>query len=126
MNKQQGFSLFEVLIAMLIAAVGIAAVMGVHNANLRHVRDHAQLNQAQLILNNTVYRLQQKADAGDKTPLNLDTDLVGAIQQITPQNNGSLVQISWPAHDAADAVVRSGCPANVTAGYHCLAMWVAP
>ena len=58
MNHQKGFSLIEVLVAMLIAAVAIGATMIVHANNLRQVADNADLTRAELVLTNMVSRMQ--------------------------------------------------------------------
>lgn len=50
---QRGFSLIEVLVATLIAAVAIGATMIVHANNLRQVADNSELARAELILVNT-------------------------------------------------------------------------
>ena len=55
---QRGFSLIEVLVATLIAAVAIGATMIVHANNLRQVADNSELARAELILVNMVSRMQ--------------------------------------------------------------------
>lgn len=54
----QGFSLIEVLVAMLIAAGAIGATMIIHTNNLRQVLDNSELSRAELVLVNMISRMQ--------------------------------------------------------------------
>lgn len=62
-NKQLGFSLVEVLVAMLIAAVAVGGTMLIHAQNLKQVTDNTELNRAELILTNAVARMQTNTTA---------------------------------------------------------------
>ncbi|WP_157964360.1 type IV pilus modification PilV family protein [Ephemeroptericola cinctiostellae] len=58
LKDQKGFSLIEVLVATLIAAVAIGATMIIHANNLRQVSDTSELARAELVLVNMVSRMQ--------------------------------------------------------------------
>lgn len=127
------------LIAVLITAMAITAVVSLHANNLRKVSDQVALNQAHLILNNTIYRLQQKLEIAHATSINIDlkqitekmqsqiidAGLKNANLTITPENNGWLVQIDWLAHHEKDPIQRVECR-KVPVEQHCLALWIAP
>ena len=57
-QSEQGFSLFEALIAALIVAVAVAGVMQLHNNNLQNTAANAELQRAQRILFNAQQRYQ--------------------------------------------------------------------
>ena len=133
---QKGFSLFEVLIAMLVAAVGIGALMNIHTQNLRQVHDNAELKHGQLLLDNMVHRVQHSADNGtldaDKNSIKqaieqqaTDAGLRTPIATLMERNGGQLLQLQWDAHDTDDAVVRKLCN-SAESNRHCLALWIAP
>ena len=55
---QQGFSLFEVLIAALILAVAVAGVMGLHTRNLQDTAANDELQRAYWVVFNAQQRSQ--------------------------------------------------------------------
>lgn len=138
--KQKGFSLLEVLVAVLITALSMTVVINLHISNLKKVRDQVALNQAQLILSNTIDRLQQNIKNNYSVvptdlELNkiteymqsqiLDAELKNTHLNIIPENNGWLVQIDWLAHNEKESIQRVEC-IKVAVNQHCLALWVAP
>ena len=85
-QSEQGFSLFEALIAALIVAVAVAGVMQLHNNNLQNTA--ANLGALS----------QQATQSG--------------LKQYDLQTAGDNIVLSWQAW-TPDAVVKRGCmPAN--------------
>lgn len=112
-QSEQGFSLFEALIAALIVAVAVAGVMQLHNNNLQNTAANAELQRAQRILFNAQqrYQLSNTLSDSDLGVLSQQATQSG-LKQYDLQTAGDNIILSWQAWHP-DAVVKRGCmPAN--------------
>ena len=112
-QSEQGFSLFEALIAALIVAVAVAGVMQLHNNNLQNTAANAELQRAQRILFNAQqrYQLSNTLSHSDLGALSQQATQSG-LKQYDLQTAGDNIVLSWQAW-TPDAVVKRGCmPAN--------------
>ena len=117
-----GFSLFEALIAALIAAVAVAGVMQLHNRNIQHTAGNAELQRAQMILANAQQRYLHSQTV-DTERLNAQAQQSG-LNQHTIQMVGNAIVLSWQAW-SPDAVVMRGCtPMIVGSNSSCIAVTV--
>ena len=117
---QKGFSLFEVLLAMFIAAVAVGGVMSMHARNLRQVADNVVLTRAQDVLNNASARVS--VGVNSVAAMNADVVLVQSGHE------GRLLSIRWASHNADATVWRCSMSGAAVAGsgQSCLEMWVLP
>ena len=112
-QSEQGFSLFEALIAALIVAVAVAGVMQLHNNNLQNTAANAELQRAERILFNAQqrYQLSNTLSHSDLGALSQQATQSG-LKQYDLQTAGDNIVLSWQAW-TPDAVVKRGCmPAN--------------
>ena len=112
-QSEQGFSLFEALIAALIVAVAVAGVMQLHNNNLQNTAANAELQRVQRILFNAQqrYQLSNILSDSDLGVLSQQATQSG-LKQYDLQTAGDNIVLSWQAW-TPDAVVKRGCmPAN--------------
>lgn len=110
---EQGFSLFEALIAALIVAIAVAGVMQLHNRNLQSTAANAELQRAQRILFNAQqrYQLSNTLSNSDLLALNQQAEQSG-LKQKDVRITGDNIVLSWRAW-SPDAVVQRACaPAN--------------
>ena len=116
---QQGFSLFEVLIAALILAVAVAGVMGLHTRNLQDTAANDELQRAYWVVFNAQQRsqLNHSLTAVDKSDLiaQANTAGLGSAQII---DTGREVRLQWQAWNERTVVQRGGCVAG--AGNSCI------
>ena len=113
-QSEQGFSLFEALIAALIVAVAVAGVMQLHNRNLQNTAANAELQRAQRILSNAQqrYQLSNTLSNSDLLALNQQADHSG-LKQKNIRMIGDNIVLSWQAWSPDAVVQRGGCtPAN--------------
>ena len=113
-QSEQGFSLFEALIAALIVAVAVAGVMQLHNRNLQNTAANAELQRAQRILSNAQqrYQLSNTLSNSDLLALNQQADHSG-LKQKDIRMIGDNIVLSWQAWSPDAVVQRGGCtPAN--------------
>ena len=130
---QKGFSLFEVLLAMFIAAVAVGGVMSMHARNLRQVADNVVLTRAQDVLNNASARVSvgvnsvaaMNADAGAAS---LNSAVNADVVLVQSGHEGRLLSIRWASHNADATVWRCSMSGAVVAGsgQSCLLIWVLP
>ena len=112
-QSEQGFSLFEALIAALIVAVAVAGVMQLHNRNLQSTAANAELQRVQRILFNAQqrYQLSNTLSNSDLVVLSQQATQSG-LKQYDLQTAGNNIVLSWQAW-SPDAVVQRACmPAN--------------
>ena len=112
-QSEQGFSLFEALIAALIVAIAVAGVMQLHNNNLQNTAANAELQRAERILFNAQqrYQLSNTLSHSDLGALSQQATQSG-LKQYDLQTAGDNIVLSWQAW-SPDAVVKRGCmPAN--------------
>ena len=113
-QSEQGFSLFEALIAALIVAVAVAGVMQLHNNNLQNTAANAELQRAQRILFNAQqrYQLSNTLSHSDLGALSQQATQSG-LKQYDLQTAGDNIVLSWQAWSPDAVVQRGGCtPAN--------------
>lgn len=112
MPYQQGFSLFEVLIASLILAVAVAGVMRLHTANLRDTAGNDELQRAYWIVANAQQRhvFHQTLTSIDNAELQAQAQTAG-LSSAQIIDTGSAVGVQWQAWDARNTVQRGGCAA---------------
>ena len=113
-QSEQGFSLFEALIAALIVAVAVAGVMQLHNNNLQNTAANAELQRAQRILFNAQqrYQLSNTLSHSDLGALSQQATQSG-LKQYDLQTAGDNIVLSWQAWSPDAVVKRGGCtPAN--------------
>jgi prepilin-type N-terminal cleavage/methylation domain-containing protein len=131
-SHQAGFSLFEVLLSMFIAAVAVAGVMALHARNLSQVTDNVHLMRAQMVLNNAAARINVDANlnqsmADDAVNQQMTGVTVSSANLIITGQFGRLLMIQWSNHDSSTSVWRCpllGVPA--VADRSCLELWVLP
>ncbi|GHA66901.1 hypothetical protein GCM10009007_04280 [Formosimonas limnophila] len=136
-SHQAGFSLFEVLLSMFIAAVAVAGVMALHARNLSQVTDNVHLMRAQMVLNNAAARINvdtnlnqamtNAALTNEALDLRMTVVAVGSADFVVAGQVGRLLKIQWVNHDANASVWR--CPlsgVSAVAGSSCLELWVLP
>lgn len=131
-SHQAGFSLFEVLLSMFIAAVAVAGVMALHARNLSQVTDNVHLMRAQMVLNNAAARINvdtnlNQAMTNAALDLRMTVVAVGSADFVVAGQVGRLLKIQWVNHDANASVWR--CPlsgVSALAGSSCLELWVLP
>ena len=112
-QSEQGFSLFEALIAALIVAIAVAGLMQLHNNNLQNTAANAELQRVQRILFNAQqrYQLSNTLSNSDLVVLSQQATQSG-LKQYDLQTAGDNIILSWQAWHP-DAVVQRGCtPAN--------------
>ena len=112
-QSEQGFSLFEALIAALIVAIAVAGLMQLHNNNLQNTAANAELQRAQRILFNAQqrYQLSNTLSNSDLLALNQQAEQSG-LKQKDVRITGDNIVLSWRAW-SPDAVVQRACaPAN--------------
>ena len=123
-GTQQGFGLFEVLIAAMILAVAVAGVMHLHTQNLRKTADNAELQRAYWIVSNAQQRLQASGTLSE-------SDRAALVQQASDadlrrvsinMSTGSVVSVQWQAWDGQNTVRRGNCLAPV--GMSCIQVQV--
>ena len=113
-QSEQGFSLFETLIAALIVAIAVAGVMKLHNRNIQQTAGNAELQRAHRLLENAQQRYQIASTLSnfDVQALNQQADQIG-LKQKEIQIVGDNIVLSWQAWSPETAVTRDGCvPAN--------------
>ena len=113
-QSEQGFSLFEALIAALIVAIAVAGLMQLHNNNLQNTAANAELQRAQRILSNAQqrYQLSNTLSNSDLSALNQQADHSG-LKQKDIRMIGDNIVLSWQAWSPDAVVQRGGCtPAN--------------
>ena len=113
-QSEQGFSLFEALIAALIVAVAVAGVMQLHNNNLQNTAANAELQRVQRILFNAQqrYQLSNILSDSDLGVLSQQATQSG-LKQYDLQTAGDNIVLSWQAWSPDAVVQRGGCtPAN--------------
>ena len=107
---QQGFSLFEVLIAALILAVAVAGVMGLHTRNLQDTAANDELQRAYWVVFNAQQRsqLNHSLSEVDKSDLiaQANTAGLGSAQII---DTGRGVGLHWHAWYERPFVQCRGC-----------------
>jgi Tfp pilus assembly protein PilV len=113
-QSEQGFSLFEALIAALIVAVAVAGVMKLHNHTIQQTAGNAELQRAHRLLENAQQRYQIASTLSnfDVQALNQQADQIG-LKQKEIKIVGDNIVLSWQAWSPEAAVTRDGCvPAN--------------
>ena len=122
-SVQQGFGLFEVLIAAMILAVAVAGVMRLHTKNLRETAGNAELQRAYWIVSNAQQRLQASGilSENDRTNLAQQASTAG-LRNVSIINTGTAVGVQWKAWDEQNTVRRGNCPA--LAGMSCIQVQV--
>ncbi|TDR31856.1 prepilin-type N-terminal cleavage/methylation domain-containing protein [Hydromonas duriensis] len=146
--QQLGFSLIEVLVAMLIAAVVVGGVMLAHAQNLRQSHDNMLLRRGHLILSNLSQRMlvshqevllgyyddgsvsksswAQMNDLPAVQSQAKNAGLTNAQFSIAHVGEGvRRITLQWKAHDVRHAVWRKNC-GEVVLGMHCLDIDVGP
>jgi type IV pilus assembly protein PilV len=68
MKKQQGFSLLEVLITMLIVSFGLLGIAGLIVVSLKNNQGSYARGQASLLVNDMVDRMRANRGAAEKSP----------------------------------------------------------
>ena len=123
-SQQNGFSLFEVLIASLILAVAVAAVMRLHTLNLRETAGNDELQRAYWLLSNAQQRyvLHQALTNADIAALNAQAQTAG-LRSAQIINSNSTIGVSWHAWDDANVVHRGGCT-TIEGGFSCIQVGV--
>lgn len=122
-NAEQGFSLFEVLIASLIMSVAVAGLMSLHARTLQDVGANAELQRVYWILSNAQQRFEANGQltASDKNALQSQANVAG-LQSVQIVATGSHVGLKWQAWNARTAVSRGGCSAD--SGFSCIQVQV--
>ena len=113
-QSEQGFSLFETLIAALIVAIAVAGVMKLHNHTIQQTAGNAELQRAHRLLENAQQRYQIASTLSnfDVQALNQQADQIG-LKQKEIKIVGDNIVLSWQAWSPEAAVTRDGCvPAN--------------
>lgn len=68
MQRQQGFSLIEVLITMLIVSIGLLGIAGIIVTNLKHNQSSYARTQASLLVSDIVDRMRANRAAAETAP----------------------------------------------------------
>ena len=113
-QSEQGFSLFEALIAALIVAVAVAGVMKLHNRNIQQTAGNAELQRAHRLLENAQqrYQIASTLSNSDVQALNQQADQIG-LEQKNIKIVGDNIVLSWQAWSPDSVVTRDGCvPVN--------------
>ncbi len=123
-SAQQGFGLFEVLIAAMILAVAVAGVMRLHTDNLRETAGNAELQRAYWIVSNAQQRLQANGtlSESDRAALVQQASDAGLRRVSINMSTGSVVSVQWQAWDGQNTVRRGNCLAPV--GMSCIQVQV--
>lgn len=132
-REQKGFSLFEVLLAMFIAAVAVGGVMALQTRNLRQVADNVVLTRAQDVLSNASARVSVGANTiaamdAEAAAAGLNAAINADAVWVQSGHAGRLISIRWASHNADTTVWRCSLSGAAVAGsgQSCLEMWVLP
>ena len=123
-STQQGFGLFEVLIASMILAVAVAGVMHLHTLNLRKTADNVELQRVYWIVSNAQQRFQASGtlSESDRAALVQQASDAGLRRVSINMSTGSVVSVQWQAWDGQNTVRRGNCLAPV--GMSCIQVQV--
>ena len=123
-STQQGFGLFEVLIASMILAVAVAGVMHLHTLNLRKTADNVELQRVYWIVSNAQQRFQASGtlSESDRAALVLQASDAGLRGVSINMSTCAVVSVQWQAWDGQNTVRRGNCLAPV--GMSCIQVQV--
>lgn len=131
-SKQGGFSLIEVLIAMLIATVAIGGLMSLHARNVSQAADNVGLQRAELVLMNAVARarvgqntLEMMRD--DAQIAHLPNASVFDVSAVDAHNQaGRMISVVWDNHDQEAQVWQCTSALIRKTSQSCVEQWVEP
>ncbi len=78
MNKQQGFSLLEVLITMLIVSFGLLGIAGIIVTSLKNNQSSYARSQASLMVNDIIDRMRANRSGAEASPSPYNLTLTAA------------------------------------------------
>ena len=96
--KQQGFSMVELLVAMLIFSIGLLGIASLQVTGMRMTRDAELIGQASLLASTMAEKIRSNASAiNDVANWNqkIQTALPNGVGNITSANRTHTISVSW-------------------------------
>jgi type IV pilus assembly protein PilV len=97
-NKQHGFSMIELLVAMLIFSIGLLGIASLQVAGMRMTRDAELMGRASLYVSS----MAEKIRANHSTLVDIDdwnqtiqTALPNGVGEVTSANRMHTISVSW-------------------------------
>jgi len=97
-NKQLGFSMIELLIAMLVFAIGLLGIASLQVTGVRMTRDAELMGRASLYVSSMAEKIRAKPSASiDTTDWNqtIQTALPNGFGEVTTVNQTHTISVSW-------------------------------
>jgi len=102
-TKQQGFSMIELLVSMLVFAVGLLGIISLQTYSMRMTHDAELMGQASLLVNSMADKLRVQGDQLDIAPWKQQVELALPQGSGTVEKNGQLFTILVDWFESSDS-----------------------
>jgi len=102
-SKQRGFSMIELLVSMLVFAIGLLGIISLQTYSMRMTHDAELMGQASLLVNSMADKLRVQGEQLDVSPWKQQVELALPQGSGTVESSGQLFTISVDWVESSDS-----------------------